>query len=222
LNNDLDKKDLIKYLNGKHKNCFNFFINFNKDVSFIGSTPEKLIRLSSKNKLSIDALAGSSKNKNDLKKIKEIDEHNYVIKHIKNIINPLCSKTNIPKNPKILDLNYIYHLITSISGILKNKTHIIDLVNKLYPTPALLGYKSKKAIEIINNFEKFDRGWYGGCIGTFDTKGNGEFFVPIRSFLLISKKIYIFTGSGIVSKSDANKEWEETKIKSEHILNYFK
>ena len=59
-------------------------------------------------------------------------------------------------------------------------------------------------------------------IGTFDTKGNGEFFVPIRSFLLISKKIYIFTGSGIVSKSDASKEWEETKIKSEHILNYFK
>ena len=222
LNNNLDKKDLIKYLNKEHKNCFNFFINFNKNVSFIGSTPEKLIRLSSKNKLSIDALAGSSKNKNDLKKIKEIDEHNYVIKHIKNIINPLCSKTTIPKSPKILDLNYIYHLITSISGTLKNKTHIIDLVNKLYPTPALLGYKSKKAIEIINNFEKFDRGWYGGCIGTFDTKGNGEFFVPIRSFLLISKKIYIFTGSGIVSKSDANKEWEETKIKSEHILNYFK
>ena len=80
----------------------------------------------------------------------------------------------------------------------------------------------EKAIEIINNFEKFDRGWYGGCIGTFDTKGNGEFFVPIRSFLLISKKIYIFTGSGIVSKSDPDKEWEETKIKSEHILNYFK
>lgn len=222
LNNNLDKKDLIKYLNSKHKNCFNFFINFNKNVSFIGSTPEKLIRLSSKNKLSIDALAGSSKNKNDLKKIKEIDEHNYVIKHIKNIINPLCSKTNIPKSPKILDLNYIFHLITSISGTLKNKTHIIDLVNKLYPTPALLGYKSKKAIKIINNFEKFDRGWYGGCIGTFDTKGNGEFFVPIRSFLLIRKYIYIFTGSGIVSKSDASKEWEETKIKSEHILNYFK
>lgn len=222
LTNNLDKKDLIKYLNKKHKNCFNFFINFNKNVSFIGSTPEKLIRLSNKNKLSIDALAGSSKNKNDLKKIKEIDEHNYVIKHIKNIINPLCSKTNIPKNPKILDLNYIYHLITSISGTLKNKTHIIDLVNKLYPTPALLGYKSKKAIKIINNFEKFDRGWYGGCIGTFDTKGNGEFFVPIRSFLLKNREMYIFTGSGIVSKSDANKEWEETKIKSEHILNYFK
>ena len=145
LNNDLDKKDLIKYLNGKHKNCFNFFINFNKNVSFIGSTPEKLIRLSSKNKLSIDALAGSSKNKNDLKKIKEIDEHNYVIKHIKNIINPLCSKINIPKNPKILDLNYIYHLITSISGTLKNKTHFIDLVNKLYPTPALFDKSLKKS-----------------------------------------------------------------------------
>ena len=86
----------------------------------------------------------------------------------------------------------------------------------------LLGYKSKKALQIINDIEKTDRGWYGGCIGNFDTKGNGEFFVPIRSCLLNQKKLFIFTGSGIVSKSNAKKEWEETKIKSKHILNYFK
>jgi isochorismate synthase EntC len=34
--------------------------------------------------------------------------------------------------------------------------------------------------------------------------------------------MFVFTGSGIISKSDAKKEWEETKIKSKHILDYFK
>tara|TARA_Y100000389_G_scaffold52871_2_gene48763 strand:+ start:16190 stop:17509 length:1320 start_codon:yes stop_codon:yes gene_type:complete len=222
LEKDLDKEDLIKYLNKNHKNCFNFFINFNKNKSFMGSTPEKLIRLNKSNQLSIDAIAGSSKNKHDLKTIKEIDEHNYVIKHIKDIVNPICKIISIPKNPKILNLNYIYHLITSISGELKNKIHIIDLIDKLYPTPALLGYKSKEALKVINNTEKTDRGWYGGCIGFFDTDGCGDFFVPIRSFYLNKKDMFIFTGSGIVSKSDAKKEWEETKIKSKHILDYFK
>lgn len=222
LEKDLDKEDLIKYLNKNHKNCFNFFINFNKNKSFIGSTPEKLIRLNKSNQLLIDAIAGSSKNKHDLKTIKEIDEHNYVIKHIKDVVNPICKIISIPKNPKILNLNYIYHLITSISGELKNKIHVIDLIDKLYPTPALLGYKSKEALKIINNTEKTDRGWYGGCIGFFDTDGCGDFFVPIRSFYLNKKDMFIFTGSGIVSKSDAKKEWEETKIKSKHILDYFK
>ncbi len=222
LEKDLDKEDLIKYLNKNHKNCFNFFINFNRSKSFMGSTPEKLIKLNESNQFSIDAIAGSSKNKHDLKTIKEIDEHSYVVEYIRNIVSPACKKLSIPKNPKILNLNYIYHLITSISGELKNKIHIIDLIEKLYPTPALLGYKSKKALEIINNTEKTDRGWYGGCIGFFDTDGNGDFFVPIRSFYLNKKSMFVFTGSGIVSKSDAQKEWEETKTKSKHILDYFK
>ena len=222
LKKELNKAHLIKYLNKNHPHCFNFFINFNKNKSFIGSTPEKLIELNNNTILSIDALAGSSKNTKDLKKMKEIEEHNYVIKYIKDIINPFCKKIFIPKKPKILNLNYIYHLITSISGELKKNTHIIDLIKKLYPTPALLGYKSKKALQIINSTEKTDRGWYGGCIGKFDTNGNGHFFVPIRSCLLNQKKLFIFTGSGIVSKSNAEKEWEETKIKSKHILDYFK
>jgi len=222
LKENLDKEHLIKYLNRKHPDCFNFFINFNKNKSFIGSSPEKLIKLSNNTTLSIDALAGSSKKINDLRAIKEIDEHNYVIKHIKNIMSPICKKIYIPKKPETLNLKYIHHLITPITGKLKNKTHIIDLIKKLYPTPALLGYKSKKALQIINDIEKTDRGWYGGCIGNFDNKGNGDFFVPIRSCLLNQRELFIFTGSGIVSKSNATKEWEETEIKSKHILDYFK
>jgi len=222
LKENLNKGHLIEYLNKNHLNCFNFFINFNKDKSFIGSSPEKLIKLSNNTTLSIDALAGSSKKINDLRAIKEIDEHNYVIKHIKDIMSPICKKIYIPQKPETLNLKYIHHLITSIKGELKNKTHIIDLIKKLYPTPALLGFKSKKALQIINDIEKTDRGWYGGCIGNFDTNGNGDFFVPIRSCLQNHKKLFIFTGSGIISKSNATKEWEETQIKSKHILDYFK
>ena len=222
LKENLNKGQLIEYLNRNHPNCFNFFINFNKDKSFIGSSPEKLIKLNNNTTLSIDALAGSSKKINDLRAIKEIDEHNYVIKHIKDIMSPICKKIYIPKKPETLNLKYINHLITSITGELKNKNHIIDLIKKLYPTPALLGFKSKKALQIINDIEKTDRGWYGGCIGNFDTNGNGDFFVPIRSCLQNHKKLFIFTGSGIISKSNATKEWEETQIKSKHILDYFK
>ena len=134
----------------------------------------------------------------------------------------IVSNISIPKVPVILNLPYIYHLYTEISGRLKNKTHILDLLTKLYPTPALLGSPYNNAFKKIDQYEKINRGWYGGCIGLYDDNGNGEFYVPIRSGLIKGKNITLFTGSGIVSKSNARKEWEETTLKLEHILSYFK
>ena len=221
LSKNISILNLIHYLNKNHSNCFNFIISFNKNKLFVGSTPEKLIQLNNKS-FTIDAIAGSSKNKNQLKVSKEIDEHNFVIKHIKQEMKTIALTISIPKTPQILNLSYIYHLYTAVSGKLKNKTHILDILTKLYPTPALLGDPPEHAFKTINKYEKISRGWYGGCIGLYDNNGNGEFYVPIRSALIKNKDIILFSGSGIVSKSNAKKEWKETTLKLEHILSYFK
>ena len=221
LSKNISILNLIHYLNKNHSNCFNFIISFNKNKLFVGSTPEKLIQLNNKS-FTIDAIAGSSKNKNQLKASKEIDEHNFVIKHIKQEMKTIALTISIPKKPQILNLLYIYHLYTAVSGKLKNKTHILDILTKLYPTPALLGDPPEHAFKTINKYEKISRGWYGGCIGLYDNNGNGEFYVPIRSALIKNKDIILFSGSGIVSKSNAKKEWKETTLKLEHILSYFK
>ena len=66
-----------------------------------------------------------------------------------------------------------------------------------------------------------DRGWYAGAIGMYDENGDGKFYVPIRSGIIKNKNLLLFTGSGIVSKSNPEKEWDETTLKLEHILSYF-
>ena len=221
LSNNISLLNLIHYLNKNHTNCLNFIITFNQNTLLIGSTPEKIIQLK-EGSFIIDAIAGSSKDKKNIKNRKEIDEHNFVIKHIKEQMNDIVTAISIPKNPRILNLSYIYHLYTKITGKMKSKTHILDVLTKLYPTPALLGDPHKQALNIINQYEKINRGWYGGSIGIYDNNGNGEFYVPIRSGLIKNKSLFLFTGSGIVSKSNAKKEWEETTLKLEHILSYFK
>ena len=210
----------INYLNKTHKNCFNFFICFNKNHTFIGSSPEKLISLKNKS-YSIDAIAGSSSNKRELKSKKEINEHTYVTKHIYDRMIKISTKFNQSKKPGILKLNYINHLYTKISGRLKNKTHILALLSNLYPTPALLGDSSDMALKYIKKTEKSDRGWYAGAIGMYDENGDGKFYVPIRSGIIKNKNLLLFTGSGIVSQSNPEKEWDETTLKLEHILSYF-
>ncbi len=212
--------NLMNHLNKNYPNCFNYIISFDQNKYFIGSTPEKIIKLN-KRSFKIDAIAGSSNNKKNIKNNKEIEEHNFVTKYIKKKMQSISLKLTIPTKPKILNLNYIYHLYTEISGKTKNTQHVLDLLVKLYPTPALLGEPYKNAMKKINKYEIFNRGWYGGCIGLYDEKGNGEFYVPIRSGLIKNKNVYLYSGSGIVLKSKAKKEWEETELKLKHLLSYF-
>ena len=212
---------LIQYFNEEYPKCFNFFICFSKQTIFTGSTPERLINLEGRSFI-VDAIAGSSKTTNELKNIKEIDEHNHVIHHIYKTMSKISSKLNKQEKPEILNLKYIKHLSTIISGTLKNDTHILNILSDLYPTPAMLGNNSKKALKYIEKTEKTDRGWYSGAIGIYDENGEGDFYVPIRSGIIKEKLLLLFTGSGIVSKSSANKEWDETVLKLNHILSYFK
>ena len=148
LSKNISILNLIHYLNKNYINCLNFIITLNKNTIFIGSTPEKIIQLKNQ-AFVIDAIAGSSDGKNTIKNSKEIDEHNFVIKHINQQMNNITSTISIPKKPIILNLSYIYHLYTKITGKLKNKMHILDLLIKLYPTPALLGEPQKDALKEI-------------------------------------------------------------------------
>jgi menaquinone-specific isochorismate synthase len=221
MDHNLSAVNFIKHLNKEHANCFNFFICFDKQTTFIGSTPERLISLHNKSYV-IDAIAGSASDKGDLQNTKEIDEHNYVVEHVKNKMNAISTKITIPQRPKTLMLRYINHLHTRIFGILQKKIHILEVITTLYPTPALLGKNSENALKIIKQYEQNDRGWYGGAFGIYDANGDGEFYVPIRSGLIKNKILFLFAGSGIISKSIPEMEEEETLLKLKHLLSYFK
>ena len=123
---------------------------------------------------------------------------------------------------KILNLNYVRHLQTHIKGETSLKIHVLELLNKIYPTPALSGVPNKKVLKIIDKMENFNRGWYAGALGTYDTNGNGTFYVPIRSALIRKNKIFFYSGGGIVQKSNAEKEWEETVTKLRHLKSILK
>ncbi len=211
---------IMEGINKTYPDCFNFLIRFKKNEYFIGSSPEKII---TKNKLSYitTAIAGTSKNSDLLKNKKEIEEHSYVVKHLKHILKKYSSKIMVSKT-KTLNLNYVNHLQTHIKGKTIYNIHILDLLNEIYPTPALSGYPVKKALKTINKIESFSRGWYAGAIGTYNANGDGNFYVPIRSALIKNDKIFLYSGGGIVKDSLSENEWKETKLKLEHLKSVLK
>jgi menaquinone-specific isochorismate synthase len=73
-------------------------------------------------------------------------------------------------------------------------------------------------VEKIREVEELDRGFYAAPLGWMDFRGNGEYAVAIRSGLIQGNEASLFAGCGVVQDSNAESEYQETKIKFRPML----
>jgi menaquinone-specific isochorismate synthase len=195
---------------------------------FIGATPERLVK-KKENQVLSTCLAGSIKRGTTtyednvlgqqlLQDDKNLNEHNIVVKMIKEVFKDCCYDVEVPNDPALLKTKNIQHLYTPVKGLAKEGQTLLSLVEKLHPTPALGGFPQVKAIEKIRELEPMHRGWYAAPIGWLDYEDNGEFVVAIRSGLIEGNKAALFAGCGIVAESDPKSEYFETRIKLKPML----
>jgi menaquinone-specific isochorismate synthase len=115
-------------------------------------------------------------------------------------------------------LKHLLHLFTPIHARLHRELHVLELIERLHPTPAVGGVPTRTALECIADTESFDRGWYAGAIGWFDAHGNGDFNVALRSGLVRSQRAWLYAGAGIMRESQAALEYAETTWKLAAML----
>ena len=186
---------------------------------WIGATPEKLLSYNNGNFKSV-ALASTRKNGLDCDPEwgqKEIDEQRYVTQYICRILDELNTVYNVSE-PKTITAGNIQHLSTDFEGKIET-VKLLQLINKLHPTPAVCGSPLKEAKKLINKTETHDRSYYSGFLGYVENSKNLDFFVNLRCARLRDKDCIIYVGGGVTAESDPEKEWEETKEKSQTILN---
>ena len=218
----------MQVLRDAYPNCISFCFSFPREGIFFGSTPERLVRLHN-GFVQTEALAGTIGRGNNMEEDrilaeslmdshKEREEHSLVLEQILRKLNPVISNIQYPDTPQIMKLKNVQHLQTPISGDLKENETILDLVSRLHPTSAVAGTPTQEAMEVIRKMETHDRGWYSGPIGWLDEKGDGEFYVALRSALVKDEEAHVFSGGGIVSESHPDREWDETELKLQPIL----
>ncbi len=207
------------------------FINHHGKSSFFGATPEKLAKMTD-GRIEIDALAGSApRGKNDSEDLefennllsdkKNLNEHNFVIDHIRSSITNFTKDFTILPNSKIRKLANIQHLWTKISATLNPDSSMMLLLKELFPTPAVCGIPKDTALQLIKKLEGYKRGLYSGTVGWFNFNNEGEFVIGIRSALSLNNKLIAFAGCGIVENSDPELEYQETELKLKTILSLF-
>jgi isochorismate synthase len=191
--------------------------------TFLGATPERLVRTDGHDFRTV-AMAGSVRRGFDddedarlaselLNSEKEREEHRVVVDMLRETLAPLATRLEVEPAARVIRLRHIQHLVTLVSGRLREQAGILDLVERLHPTPAVGGAPRELALALLEEEERLDRGWYAGPVGWLDRRGDGEFVVAIRSGVVNGACASLFTGCGIVADSEPAREWDESEVK---------
>jgi menaquinone-specific isochorismate synthase len=221
----------LKVLNGlrqRFPDCYAFSFSNGGGPSFIGATPERLLRVE-QGMLLTEALAGSAPRgltaREDaalggtlLRSEKDLREQGMVLESIVRRLAPLGLRPEHPARPALLRLANVQHLQTPVRAALPAGVRLLDVLARLHPTPAVGGSPRAAACAHIRELEAFPRGLYAGPLGWIDARGGGEFFVGIRSALIDGARARVYAGGGIVAGSDPEKEHAETELKFHALL----
>jgi isochorismate synthase len=192
-------------------------------ATFLGATPEQLVRKRGFD-LWTEAVAGSvsagdaTSAKRLLESDKDIREHEFVVSEILRLLSPLTSELSPAPEREVHRLRTVLHLRTPITGKLREPSHVLELVCRLHPTPAVGGVPTGAAIDFITRHEPDRRGWYSGPFGWFDQSGDGRFVVALRCGVVAGRHAELYAGAGVVADSNAPSEFAETRWKLAALL----
>ncbi len=142
---------------------------------------------------------------------KELAEHYTIVDLIRNDLS------QVSNNVKVDRFRYVEKISTNGHSLLQTSSEISgnlltndlgEIFQKLLPAGSISGAPKQKTVEIIQSVEKTSRGFYTGVFGVFD----GEVLdsaVMIRFIAQHGKKLFYHSGGGIVSHSNAQKEYVE-------------
>ncbi len=230
-NLELKPIELFNVINTKSKAPFSCLLKFD-DFFTLSFSPERFLKKEA-NKLISQPIKGTiKKSKNTventlLKKelqndIKERAENVMIVDLVRNDLTK-SAKTGSIKVEELFEIYEFETINQMISTVVAEKKESIcntDIIKNTFPMGSMTGTPKIRAMQIIETIEKQKRGIYSGAIGYFTKGGDFDFNVVIRSLVYntSSKYLSLQVGGAITYDSIPEKEWEETKVKVQAIV----
>mgnify|MGYP001620427368 FL=1 len=94
-----------------------------------------------------------------------------------------------------------------------------DVLEALYPTPAVCGIPKEPARRFILRHEHEPRRYYSGFVGMLSPRADTHLFVSLRCMRLLPGGICeLYAGGGLLKESEMEKEWRETEAKMQTMM----
>jgi anthranilate synthase component 1 len=140
---------------------------------------------------------------------KENAEHVMLVDLARNDLSRHGSQVNVVTYREVQFFSHVIHLVSKVVGQKHKKTSTMQVVADTFPAGTLSGAPKHRAMQLIEQYEKTSRSFYGGAIGFMDFDGNFNHAIMIRTFLSKDYKLNWQAGAGLVSKSNSESELQE-------------
>jgi len=213
---------LYRTLRSVNPSPYLFYFDFGSFRIF-GSSPEAHLMVKN-GRAYITPIAGTFRRSGDDEKDKEIAEalrtdpkenaeHVMLVDLARNDLSRNTDNVIVDEFRVVQYYSHVLHLVSSVSGALPKDANVIKLFADTFPAGTLSGAPKVKALQLIDEIEKHDRGFYGGCIGYIGFDGSFNQAITIRSFLSRNNVLYYRAGAGVVAKSFEENELQEVNNK---------
>ncbi len=154
---------------------------------------------------------------------KDQAENVMIVDLMRNDISKNCvlGSVQVPKLFDIESFPNVHHMVSTITGKLRDQRSAIDLLRGCFPGGSITGAPKLRSMEIIEELEPHRRGIYCGSIGYIGFDGNMDINIAIRTIVHKDQSMHFYAGGGIVYDSQVNSEYQETFDKAASIMQLF-
>jgi anthranilate synthase component 1 len=213
-----DEFNVYRALRSINPSPYLFFFDYG-DFKIFGSSPEAQIIVKNR-KAEIHPIAGTFRRTGDdekdavlAKKLsedqKENSEHVMLVDLARNDLSRHGHAVQVEKYREVQFFSHVIHLVSKVTGHLHKTATTMQVVADTFPAGTLSGAPKHRAMQLIEDYEKTNRNFYGGAIGFMDFEGNFNHAIMIRTFLSKNHKLHCQAGAGIVANSDEESEMQE-------------
>ncbi|OAV74850.1 Anthranilate synthase component 1 [Bacteroidales bacterium Barb7] len=200
-----------------------FYFDFG-GFRIFGSSPETHCKVANGH-ASIDPIAGTAFRTGDnavdkqrtedlLADPKENAEHVMLVDLARNDLSRNAHNVQVDFYKEVQYYSHVIHLVSRVSGDINAGSDPIKTYIDTFPAGTLSGAPKVRAMQLISELEKHNRGAYGGCIGVIGLNGDSlNQAITIRSFVSRGNVLYYQAGAGIVSQSNDERELQEVNNK---------
>ena len=218
-------------LNDRMQTPFSSFLKL-KDKYILSASPERFLRKKGTHILS-QPIKGTRRR--GVKKVednslidelrisqKDISENIMITDLVRNDLSITAKKESVKVDElcRVYTFKKVHQMITSISSEIDKDVSFTDVLKAAFPMGSMTGAPKVRAMEIIEFFENFKRGFFSGSIGYITPEGDFDFNVIIRTILynLANNYLSIGVGGAITIKSNPIQEYEECLIKAKPLF----
>lgn len=217
-----DEFNVYRALRNINPSPYLFFFDYG-DYKLMGSSPESQLIIKDQ-KAVIHPIAGTFRRTGNIgedlqsaeelrKDPKENAEHTMLVDLARNDLSIIGKNTTVSKLKEIQFFSHVIHMVSEVTAVVSQDQNPYEMIATTFPQGTLSGAPKYRAMQLIDDYEKTSRSFYGGSIGFVGFDGSCNQAIMIRTFLSKNNTLFYQAGAGIVAKSSSENELQEVNNK---------